>query len=265
MPNAELSQHSELIEQIVRRVLIQAGYTTADNGHGPAPGSTSKETGSGPRVLILAPEQAVAPGSLESWEASGAINAGQRITYLPAAGPVLVNGILEAGYHRIILPYVSLKDLADLALGRAAGRIGRLVTELLMSGAKVYGGCFEHDRYKVSAPDAMAAMYQAYERTLATYGLNRLTKETVHGPAADSKLSRLTDTPAATVTDRLITEQRMAELAARGISRLVTQPGCLVTALAKDLARARSIQIICGPACGVPKSESHPVKGEKIP
>ena len=223
---------AQLIEQIVRKVLAEAGMTPQGVG---TPSENSCR-----RMLVLAPREHVNTGQLKSM-----LPADTRLEFI-GAGHLETEKIGTADFCRIILPFVSLKTLADLALGRASGRIGRFVTLLLMAGHQINAAVFEHDKFKDTAPAGLFRLYQGYEATLAEFGLTRLQACDGGAEATDSGSN-----PACKILgERLITEKRVAGLAARGINEIHTAPKSLITALAKDLAREKGIRIISGAGAG---------------
>lgn len=70
-----------------------------------------------------------------------------------------------------ILPVLTCSDMADLAAGRAGTPAMQEVLDCLLSGAGVEVLDFEYRRYEQSAPSALFALYQGYEKTLARFGL----------------------------------------------------------------------------------------------
>ena len=133
------------------------------------------------------------------------------------------------------MPKLSLKSTADLALGRAAGRAQCIALSLLMHGKRIEVLEFEHDNFEASAPPALFDMYKNYEKILDGFGLCRFSEN--KGTSQ-------------TIRKRLMTESDMAQICAKGIKEIVIAPGCLVTALAADMARQKGIRIITGSAAG---------------
>ena len=147
--------------------------------------------------------------------------------------------IAGMGYERIILPWLSVSAMADLAAGRASGRIPGLVLSLLMLGAKVEVLSFEYEKFEDTAPPALFRLYRDHEETLSGFGLCRF-----RSGRNRSKILR----------EGLVTEADISRLSATGVTEIITGPGCLVTALAADMAREKGIRIISGSAAGKRKA-----------
>ncbi len=215
----------ELIEEIVRKVLAESGLNNQMSVQ-------QSQVSTGPRYLILAEQDRVDKKSLSRQLSKAACP-------VFMGDSVVAQDIVDAAYERIILPRLCLKEMADLALGRAAGGIPGLVLSLLMQGQKIEVLAFDYDEFKDTAPPALFQMYRGYEDTLAGFGLCRFQSGCGH--------SR-------TIHDRLVTERVVTELSATGVTKIITGPGCLVTALAADMARENSIRIITGSAAGKRKA-----------
>ncbi|MCG8615446.1 MAG: hypothetical protein MI802_04470 [Desulfobacterales bacterium] len=228
MPSGKLNEapSAQLIEEIVRKVLAESGL---------AGGAMAAVQNAGPKVLILSRPESTDAGKLRRH-----LPKDSSPVFLDASGCTTAEEIIDAGFASVILPFLSLKETADLALGRAAGKIPGLVLSLLMHGQEIFVLDFDHDRFGETATPAMFDLYKNYEKTLESYGLRRLTPCT--------KASR-------TVRDRLVTETHMAELLAAGVREITICPGCLVTALAADMARENGIRIVTGSAAGERKAK----------
>lgn len=215
---------AQLIEEIVRKVLAESGLAGRIPAAAPGPG-----------VLVLG-----RPDAVEARTLRNCLPGGTCPVFLDESGCGTAESVMDAGFEAVLLPFLSLKETADLALGRAAGKIPGLVLSLLMNGQAVDVLDFGHDRFEATAPPAMFDLYKNYEKTLADYGLRRLN------PCAGSL---------ATVRDRLVTEAQMAGYLAAGVTEILICPGCLVTALAADMARENGIRITTGSDAGKRKAK----------
>ncbi len=140
--------------------------------------------------------------------------------------------VLQVGreYENIIIPYLSMRDMADLALGRPAGQVQGLVLQLLMSGHSVQVVEYEYQKkYKDTAPPPLLALFTSYEKRLESYGLTRFRRAGNGGE---------------TIQKRLLTEKDMKEFLDRGITTLTVLKQTLITSLADDLAKAKGMTII---------------------
>lgn len=220
---------AQLIEEIVRRVLAESGRTGQGASAAQAPVNQAP-TDPAPEVLILSSRDRTDKKAIFRFLPKGAC-----AVYLDQFGRAGADEIMDREFERIILPWLSLKATADLALGRAAGKAAGLALALVMHGQNIGVGEFEYDRFRDTAPPALFRLYRDYEQTLAGFGICRAI------PCGDR--SRV-------IHDRLVTEGDMAEFSARGIREITIGPGCLVTALAADMARENRIRIITGSAAG---------------
>ncbi len=211
---------AQLIEQIVRKVLEESGINLSsihDSLRTPRP-----------QVYILERQDKVDAVMLRQKLSGNACMAfmDEQVT---------AQDVIDMGCVRIILPKLSLKGTADLALGRAAGRVQGIALSLLMHGQRIEVLEFEHDNFEASAPPALFDMYKNYEKILDGFGLCRFS--------AGEGTSLI-------IRKRLMTESDMAQICAKGIKEILIAPGCLVTALAADMARQKGIRIITGSVAG---------------
>lgn len=72
---------------------------------------------------------------------------------------------------RHILPRLSCSDMADLAAGRAPDQPLAGVLALLLAGEEVEVLEFDYKAHAQTAPGPLFRLYEAYARTLETYGL----------------------------------------------------------------------------------------------
>ncbi|TWI73019.1 hypothetical protein LZ24_01430 [Desulfobotulus alkaliphilus] len=78
---------------------------------------------------------------------------------------------------RCILPFLSCASMADLAAGRASSGTEAGVLRLLLQGQEIEVLDFEYRAYGQSAPAPLYDLYQAYEKTLASYGLREFVRK----------------------------------------------------------------------------------------
>ena len=123
---------------------------------------------------------------------------------------------------RCVLPRLCCSDMADLALGRASNPCLVEALRLFLSGVKVEVLEFGHRAFADTAPAALYALYESYEKTLASYGVTELK------PKRPGTL-RLRET--------LVTEKDVLRARESGASRLLLPAGAKVTPLAADTAR----------------------------
>lgn len=137
--------------------------------------------------------------------------------------------------ERYILPYLCCPTMAALAGGLAPNRAVRKVLDLLLAGKKVEVLEFEYTRYSQSATHTLYGLYEAHEKTLASYGLVRFAEHNAeHGAAA------------LIIRDSLVTEKTLRQAAQSGARELRVPPAAIVTALAEDSAKELGVKILKG-------------------
>ncbi len=129
---------------------------------------------------------------------------------------------------RLILPTLSCNAMADLAMGRASGRVMEGVLALLLTGQTVEVMAFEYQGYEKTAAHALYDLYKSHEKTLSGFGVKRFEPET-----EDTLVSR----------KRLITEKDVAEALAKGAKQIKAGAKAIVTPLGADFARNHNIDI----------------------
>jgi ethanolamine utilization protein len=132
-------------------------------------------------------------------------------------------------FEQIILPELSIKVMADLALGRPLGRIANMILTLLLDGYPVKVMEFEYHAYKNTAPAGLWELYTSYEKTLKGFGLSGYSQNPI-------KKFR--------VRKHLICEKDMDKIRTSNIRKIILSPHAMVTALARDLARKYKIEIL---------------------
>ncbi len=130
---------------------------------------------------------------------------------------------------RHILPALPCSDMAGLAMGHASCPAMQEVLDLLLRGVAVEVLEFEYRRHAATAPGALYALYEGYERTLAGFGLREFRAkmpETVRRQ------------------ESLITAQTVEE-AGRDEARTIQVPASArITPLALDAADNLGIRIV---------------------
>ncbi len=129
---------------------------------------------------------------------------------------------------RIILPFLSCSQMADLALGRTTGPLLKKALELLLVGKVVEVFEFEYLQFKTTAPEPLYQLYETYEATLCGFGLQRFAIET-------QSIARL--------NHRLVTERDIVEAHKKGVSTIQLLSNAQLTPLALDYAREHRIQL----------------------
>lgn len=172
-------------------------------------------------VLVLAPASRDLRQRL-----AGFIDATDSVAFLEGEG-LLPEGT-SLGYKRVLLPFLSRFDMADLALGRACNATARLVMDLLFKGQQVEVMDWEYDGYKDTAPAELWSLVCGYEKILNGFGLVRARS----GQSKD-----------AVVRKRLITEKDIASLAGDGATTITISEKTIVTSLAADLAKSHELKI----------------------
>ncbi len=130
---------------------------------------------------------------------------------------------------RHILPELSCTDMADLVAGRGSCPHVREVLDLLLRGVRIDVLEFEYRRYAATAPGALYALYEGYERTLAGYGLGVFREkkpETVRRQ------------------ESLITAQTVEEAGRDEVRTIKVQASAKITPLAREAADTLGIRII---------------------
>ena len=129
---------------------------------------------------------------------------------------------------RYILPYVTCTEMADLAAGRAQTPVQQEVLRLLLSGVPVEALEFEYKTYAETAPGPLFSLYQAYEKTLASYGLRPFAHK-----APD----------AVRHWQNLVTAPVVEQAAQTGSACLCVRRDAVITPLAAEAAKNLNISI----------------------
>ncbi len=175
------------------------------------------------RALILASEKEAATHNIADFLPNN-----YQPVFIAERGWEQVLSPMDESFDIILLPYLSCTAMADIAVGRASGKVSKAVLSLLLQGKTV---SVIHFEYKTTAKNAAApllTLYDSYEKTLAGYGLI----------AYNYKAAQLLH-----VEKRLITEQEIDKLAVNGVQSITIHHDAILTALATDLARKHTIEI----------------------
>lgn len=135
---------------------------------------------------------------------------------------------VNAENFHFILPLLTCNDMADLAAGKATNIFAQKTLELLLNGKQVEVLEYEYKNYSNSAPDALYALYEGYEKTLSAYGL---------APYKPKKAATLL------LREQLVTEHMVLQAQANGVKNISVPAGAIVTALACDTAKELNINI----------------------
>ena len=130
---------------------------------------------------------------------------------------------------RHILPFLSCDAMAELAGGRASGRLLSEALRLLLTGTEVEVLDFEYRAYRETAPGPLYSLYESYEKTLATYGMKEFRRK---------------QPGTVRVWENLVTEQTVIQAQEKGASVLWVPVTAKVTPLAADAARSLNINIL---------------------
>ncbi len=134
----------------------------------------------------------------------------------------------DENIQRRIVPCLSIRQMSELAQGRANGRVSMAILSEVLQGRVVEVLAYEYQRYADTAPPALLALYAAQAETLAGFGIKPFAS-TVAGEAPFS--------------GKLLTEAGLREFAATGRSCIRLDRACRVTPLALDFARDNQITI----------------------
>lgn len=130
---------------------------------------------------------------------------------------------------RYVLPFLSCNDMADLASGKASEEVASEVLQLLLSGVEVEVLEYEYRAYSESAPGPLYALYEAYEKTLVSYGMTELARK---APEA----IRFRET--------LVTQSTVQEVHNIGATTLLVPLKANITPLAAEAAKNLNLTIL---------------------
>ncbi len=147
------------------------------------------------------------------------------------AAPALVfSGECCAGRapERVILPFLSCSDMADLAAGRASGAHAAEALAHMLRGGKVEVLEFEYRGFAQTAPTSLYKLYASYENTLKSYGLTQFQ------PKRPENFK---------VHSALITAADVEKAAGEGARTMDAPAGAIITPLAAETADALGVSI----------------------
>lgn len=130
---------------------------------------------------------------------------------------------------RIILPLLSCTAMGDLASGKAADATSSEVLRLLLSGTEVEVLEFEYTSYSETAPGPLYSLYEAYKKTLATFGLVEFRR-------------KRPDT--FRFWEELVTAEVVTTAMQNGASTLAVPVTAKITPLAEEAAKNLNINIL---------------------
>jgi len=132
---------------------------------------------------------------------------------------------------RRIVPYLSIRHMADMAAGKAEGPLMEVVLSALLAGQPVEVMEYEYKRYADTAPEGLMRLFEGQEAALASFGLTAIDmtkRETVR------------------VRKPLVTDADVAEANRKGARELLLPGDAQVTPLAVESARDLGITISRG-------------------
>ncbi len=132
---------------------------------------------------------------------------------------------------RRIVPYLSIRHMADMAVGKADGPLMETVLAALLAGQPVEVMEFEYKRHADTAPEGLMRLFEGQEATLASFGLTamEMTKRETHR-----------------IRKSLVTDADVAEAKEKGARELRLPLATQMTPLAVENARELGITISRG-------------------
>ncbi|MDO5536123.1 MAG: hypothetical protein Q4F72_01130 [Desulfovibrionaceae bacterium] len=132
------------------------------------------------------------------------------------------------GAERRILPFLSCRDMADLASGRASSPAASEVLELLLQGQRIEVLEYEYRAYENTASGALYRLYARQAGELAEFGLVPFVRPC---------------TGHIRVWESVITAEHVRQAVSAGVPELQVLKTALVTPLAADQAQLDGITI----------------------
>lgn len=234
-------ERTELAEEIVRRVTARLHELEGAEQAAPSEGK--------PGLLILTQAHGTACHSVLESEA--------------VCRKWRVDCALQREYNVELADYdaVLLGDLSCGALDRIASGAGdcaftRLAVQAILAGKKVYilAEGVELYRYRESAPAVYYKMLQQKLDFLQASGavlctqtdVEQLLTEKQPAPKLQAPPAEASNAKEKTLAKRVLTERDLIDAEKQGVACIRVGAGCIITALAKDLAAGRGITIIKG-------------------
>ncbi|VFQ45028.1 hypothetical protein [Desulfoluna butyratoxydans] len=132
---------------------------------------------------------------------------------------------------RRIVPYLSIRHMADMAAGRAEGPLMELAFRALLAGQTVEVVEFEYKRHADTAPEGLMRLFEGQEAALAGYGLVAMD---------------VTKRDTVRIRKPLVTDADVAEAGQRGAKELRLPADAQVTPLAVESAKELGITLSRG-------------------
>ncbi|VVS91714.1 hypothetical protein [Desulfoluna spongiiphila] len=132
---------------------------------------------------------------------------------------------------RRIVPYLSIRHMADMAAGRADGPLMEKVLAALLAGQPVEVVAYEYKRYADTAPEGLMRLFEGQEAALASFGLS---------PMDTTKRDTVR------IRKPLVTEADVAGAGEQGATELRLPADAQVTPLAVESARDLGITLTRG-------------------
>ena len=169
-----------------------------------------------PSVLVLAEQDDTRVAPVLAY-----LGSNQQVVYWDS---VEINMLPE----RVIVPFLSSSQMADLALGRASDPVQQKILDFLLAGRCIEVFEFEYLRFNKTAPAALYQLYELYEEILCSFGLQRVRR-------SDEESNRF--------NLKLVTERDVIEAHQRGVSILRLHSDAQLTPLAIDCAKECGVQL----------------------
>ena len=123
---------------------------------------------------------------------------------------------------RRIVPYLSIRHMAEMAAGKAEGPLMEIVLQALLAGQPVEVMEFEYRRHADTAPEGLMRLFEGQEEALASFGLTAMD---------------LMKRDMIRIRKPLVTDADVAEANQRGARELLLPVDAQVTPLAVESAR----------------------------
>lgn len=181
-------------------------------------------------VLKRLQEEADKPCVLVLAEHSDTVKA-QVIEYIGDDADIVFHNEDTAGRTpcRYILPVLSCNDMASLAIGKASSDTASVVLQWLLSGFEVEVLDFEYRQYGDTAAGPLYSLYEAHEKTLASFGMKECKRK-----APDTIRFR----------ESLVTEHVVVEAHDIGAKTLLVPSSATITPLATEAAKNLHLTIL---------------------
>ncbi|SCY24027.1 hypothetical protein [Desulfoluna spongiiphila] len=132
---------------------------------------------------------------------------------------------------RRIVPYLSIRHMADMASGKADGPLMETAFRAMLAGQTVEVVEFEYKRHADTAPEGLMRLFEGQEAALAGYGLVAMD---------------VTKRDSVRIRKPLVTEADVAEAGGQGAKELRLPADAQVTPLAVESAKDLGITLSRG-------------------